>query len=47
MLSARIIRDRPNRVLYMDQNAAIARVAEKCGIVVLLATKEESSQVLC
>ena len=32
MLSARITRDRPNRVLYMDQSAAITRVAEKCGL---------------
>ena len=32
MLSARITRDRKNRILYMDQSAAITRVAEKCGL---------------
>ena len=32
MLSARIVRDRENRMLYMDQSAAITRLAQKCGL---------------
>ena len=32
MLSARIVRDRENGVLYMDQAAAITRLAQKCGL---------------
>ena len=32
MLSARFPCGRPNRVLYMDQSAAMIRVAEKCGL---------------
>ena len=34
MLSARITRDRANGLLYMDQTAAIVRLAEKCGLAV-------------
>jgi len=32
MLSARIVRDREKGVLYMDQSAAITRLAQKCGL---------------
>ena len=32
MLSARITRDRNRGLLYLDQTAAIIRLAEKCGL---------------
>ena len=32
MLSARIVRDREKGVLYLDQSAAITRLAQKCGL---------------
>ena len=32
MLSARIVRDREKGVLYMDQSAAIIRLAKKCRL---------------
>ena len=32
MLSARIVRDRKKGLLYLDQSAAITRLAEKCGL---------------
>ena len=33
MLSARITRDREKKLLYLDQSAAITRVAQKCGLI--------------
>ena len=44
MLSARITRDRENRILYMDQSAAITRVAEKVDWPM---TEEETLRVQC
>ena len=32
MLSARIVRDREKGILYLDQSAAITRLAQKCGL---------------